>query len=154
MSTSDNAYNFEYYRYTPSLGAAILFIVLFILITALHAWQMFRTRTWYFIPFVIGGIFEFVGYIGRALSSQETPNYTLGPYIIQALLLLVAPALLAASIYMELGRIILVTDGECHSFIRKRWLTKVFVCGDVFSFAVQGAGAFVSKSNVVIRNRC
>jgi hypothetical protein len=54
--------------------------------------------------------------------------------------LLVAPALYAASIYMMLGRIILVTDGESHSVIRKNWLTKIFVAGDVVSFIMQGAG--------------
>jgi len=56
--------------------------------------------------------------------------------------LLIAPALYAASIYMLLGRIILVTDGESHSLIRNRWLTKIFVTGDVFSFMMQGAGMF------------
>ena len=58
----------------------------------------------------------------------------------QTLLILVAPALFAASIYMVLGRIILLVDGEQHSLIRKRWLTKIFVTGDVLSFLMQGAG--------------
>ncbi|KAH8587257.1 RTA-like protein [Bisporella sp. PMI_857] len=101
---------------------------------------MVRTRTWYFIPFVVGGFFEWIGYIGRAISSQETPNWTLGPYIIQTIFLLVAPAVFAASIYMELGRIILATDGEAYSLIKKRWLTKVFVAGDILSFMMQSAG--------------
>lgn len=62
------------------------------------------------------------------------------PYIIQSIFLLVAPALFAASIYMILGRIILLTDGESHSLIRSRWLTKLFVVGDVFSFVLQAGG--------------
>jgi hypothetical protein len=41
---------------------------------------------------------------------------------------------------MCLGRIILITDGEQHSIIRGRWLTKIFVVGDVISFLMQGAG--------------
>lgn len=85
-------------------------------------------------------IVQLIGYIGRALSSQESPNWTLGPYIIQTLLLLVAPALFAASIYMVLGRIIELVDGEAHSVIKKKWLTKLFVTGDIISFTVQGAG--------------
>ncbi len=64
----------------------------------------------------------------------------MGPYIIQTLLLLVAPALFAASIYMELGRIILLVDGEGHALIKKKWLTKLFVAGDVLSFSMQAAG--------------
>ena len=61
-------------------------------------------------------------------------------YIIQTLLLLVVPALFAASIYMELGRIILLVDGEGHALIKKKWITKLFVTGDVLSFSMQAAG--------------
>jgi hypothetical protein len=58
----------------------------------------------------------------------------------QSLLLLLAPALFAASIYMVLGRIIRLTDGESHSLIRASWLTKIFVTGDVLSFLAQSGG--------------
>lgn len=67
-------------------------------------------------------------------------QWDLGPYIIQNLLLLIAPAFFAASVYMVLGRIILVTDGEKHSVISKKWLTKVFVTGDVISLLAQSGG--------------
>ncbi|RDW69338.1 RTA1 like protein [Coleophoma cylindrospora] len=137
----------RFYDYNPSLAAAIIFIALFVLISAAHTYQLLRTRTFFFIPFVIGGIFEIIGYAGRAISSKEAPNFTLGAYIIQALFLLVAPALFAASIYMELGRIILLVDGENLSVIRKKWLTKFFVIGDVTSFLLQGGGGGISASN-------
>ena len=64
----------------------------------------------------------------------------------QTLLLLVAPALFTASIYMVLGRLILLTDGEAFAPIRARWLTKIFVCGDTLSFLVQGGGKFSISS--------
>lgn len=83
---------------------------------------------------------EWIGYVGRAISHQETPNWTLGPYLVQTLLLLLAPALFAASIYMELSRIILLVDGESHALLKRNWLTKLFVCGDVLSFLLQMAG--------------
>lgn len=67
---------------------------------------------------------------------------TLGPYVVQTLLLLVAPALFAASIYMILGRIIVSTDAESHSLVKKRWLTKIFVTSDVLSFFIQLAGTY------------
>jgi hypothetical protein len=63
----------------------------------------------------------------------------------QSLLLLVAPALFAASIYIILGRIILLTDGEKHSLIRQKWLTKVFVAGDVLSFLMQSGQSHFSQ---------
>ena len=84
---------------------------------------------------------ETIGYFGRILSAQENPGpYTLSPYIMQSTLLLVAPALFAASIYMELGRIVLMVDGERSLFIRRTWLTKLFVAGDVLSFLMQASG--------------
>lgn len=78
--------------------------------------------------------------MGRLLSSRESPNFTQGPYVIQSALLLIAPAFFAASIYMTLGRIISMTDAEKCSVIKLRWLTKIFVAGDVLSFLMQASG--------------
>jgi hypothetical protein len=47
------------YKYIPSALAAILFAVLFALTTSLHAFQLVRWKTWYFIPFLIGGLCMF-----------------------------------------------------------------------------------------------
>jgi hypothetical protein len=58
----------------------------------------------------------------------------------QAIPLLVAPALFAAIIYIELGRIIIMTDGEGRALIPKKWMTKIFVTRDVLSFILQGGG--------------
>lgn len=131
--------SFRYYYYDPSLAAAVVFASLFAITTILHLVQLIRKRTWYFIPFVIGGIFETIGYIGRIISAKQTPNWTLNPYIIQTLLLLIAPALFAASVYMILGRIVRLVDGARHSIIPVQWLTKIFVATDVISFFMQGA---------------
>jgi hypothetical protein len=61
-------------------------------------------------------------------------------YAMHTFFVLVAPSVFAASIYMCLGRAISATDGEAHSLVRKRWLTKMFVIGDVIAFMMQGAG--------------
>jgi hypothetical protein len=83
---------------------------------------------------------ELVGYAARCKSANETPNWELGPYIIQSIFLLVAPALFAATIYMELGRIVEMIDGEGRVMIGKKWMTKIFVTGDILSFFLQGGG--------------
>jgi hypothetical protein len=80
-------------------------------------------------------------------ATQDFGEYTLGPYIMQSVLLLVAPALFAASIYMELGRIVLMVDGERHLFIRRTWLTKLFVAGDVLSFLMQSSGKLSTSTS-------
>lgn len=85
-------------------------------------------------------IVEAVGYIARVISAGETPNWTLTPYLIQSLLILLGPSLYAASIYMILGRLTSMLEAEAYSVVRVKWLTKIFVLGDVCSFLAQGAG--------------
>ncbi|EED22449.1 conserved hypothetical protein [Talaromyces stipitatus ATCC 10500] len=148
MSSTDTDSHYKFYHYYPSLAGATVMAVVFGLMTA---WQLFliaKHRTWYFIPLVIGGIFEIVGYAARGVSNTQAPNPTLAPYVIQTLLLLVAPALFAATIYMILGRVILSVDGESLSLIKKKWLTKIFVTSDVISFIVQlGGGGLMASSD-------
>lgn len=83
---------------------------------------------------------QVVGYSARAVNAAETPDWSQIPFIIQTLGPLLAPALYAASIYMLLGRIIGSLRAEHLSFIPVRWLTKIFVFGDVLSFAFQCIG--------------
>ncbi|KAI0098500.1 RTA1 like protein [Daldinia grandis] len=137
---ADEAPSFVFYRYKPSMAAAVIFIIVFAISSLLHVKVLVQKRIWYFIPFVIGCLFETIGYIGRAMSSPEYPNFTKNPYIIQSILLLLGPTLLAASIYMILGRLVVLLEAESYSLIRPRWLTKVFVLGDVLSFFAQGGG--------------
>lgn len=47
---------FKYYRYDPSMAAAVTFLVLFLLIVILHFYQLVRTKTWIVIPLLVGGI--------------------------------------------------------------------------------------------------
>ena len=163
---------YQLYRYTPSLAAAVVFIIVFSLLTIAHFFRLFQRRTWFCVPFAIGGLckssitspalpfttinkltpnptVEAIGYIGRALSHSNPQS--LNPYIIQSLLILVAPALFAASIYMALGRLVRALHAQHHSFIRSTWTTKIFVVGDVLSFFIQGGGggimATASSSN-------
>ncbi|KAH7310060.1 RTA1 like protein-domain-containing protein [Rhexocercosporidium sp. MPI-PUGE-AT-0058] len=136
------------YRYNPSVPVAAVACVLFAVVTGIHFFQMHRSRAWFLVPIVIGGLFEVIGFAARAYSaSQEAPNWSLGPYIIQSVLTLVAPALFAGSIYMILGRVILMTDGERYSMVRRTWLTKTFVGGDIFAFLLQSSGAGLMSSS-------
>ena len=81
---------------------------------------------------------EIVSYDAR-VCCRYNPTGTV-PYAIYALLVLLAPILIAASIYMYLGRIIFAVRGEQHCIIPARFLTKIFVSGDVICFLIQAAG--------------
>ncbi|KAL5338328.1 RTA1 like protein [Aspergillus crustosus] len=102
-------------------------MLLFLILTVLHSWKLFKTRTWFCIAFTIGGLFQIIGYIGRALAHDNTT--TMGPYIVSNIFILLSPTLFAASIYMTLGRIIRAVGGEHLSVIRVSRLTKTFVFG-------------------------
>ena len=54
LKTSDDV--FEFYRYNPSITAAVLFIILFSTATYLHIYQLIRTQTWIFLPLALGGL--------------------------------------------------------------------------------------------------
>lgn len=81
---------------------------------------------------------EALGYVGRIIAARD--KTAVGPYVMQSVLLLVAPAIYAASIYVILGRLIVFLEAEHHSSIPVRWLTKLFVAGDVLSFLAQSTG--------------
>ncbi|KAL4886510.1 RTA1 like protein-domain-containing protein [Aspergillus karnatakaensis] len=135
---------FAFYRFAPSVGANIIFVILFGLSTLLHTFQMWKTKTWYLWPLVVGGACEAVGYIGRAVNAHEDEGcWTIAPYVIQNLLILLGPAFMAASIYMILGRIILLTAGEHLALVKRKWLTKIFVWGDVLSLMTQSTGGSI-----------
>ena len=106
---------------------------------------MYSTKTWFVVPLLIGIVFECVGYIFRIVSHDRTG--VLIPFILQGVLLLVAPALYAASIYMVLGRLVRRIRGDRYSFIRPAWTTRIFVSGDVLSFLVQGSGGGLLASS-------
>ncbi|KAJ3536419.1 hypothetical protein NM208_g6727 [Fusarium decemcellulare] len=139
MPTLETYNGYPLWHYIPSLPAAGIFTGVFALLTLGHSFRMFRHRMWFCIPFVVGGVFEVIGYIGRVLAYENTGE--LLPYIIHSTFVLLAPVLFAASLYMTLSRIIRSVNGTHCSIIPPRWLTRIFVLGDVVSFIIQGTGA-------------
>lgn len=59
------------------------------------------------------------------------------------MLILCAPPLVAATVYMVLGRMIRAFDAEHLSSMRPKWLTFVFVMNDILCFCTQLGGAGV-----------
>ncbi|AJR99516.1 Rta1p [Saccharomyces cerevisiae YJM1418] len=160
---------FELYRYTPELGASILFTVLFavsgvaFVILLFHYSVKSKRRVgslmksqpvlWYYgtvnlagayVPFIFGCFVECVGFAFRCKSSKDTT--LLNPYIIQTVFLLVSPTLYAASIYMIFGRMATLLFAENLMIMPARFNTTIFVIGDVGSLLLQAiGGAMMSK---------
>ncbi|KAM0544974.1 hypothetical protein ACHAPJ_011554 [Fusarium lateritium] len=121
------------------MAAAIAACAIFIILTLAQVWRVYRTRRWFGLTIIIGGLFEVIGLAARAQSRSHVSAK--GPYIIQILLILLAPIWFAALIYMFLGRLINASGYSHLSPIRTSWLSKIFVTGDILCFLVQGAGA-------------
>ncbi|KAL2831644.1 RTA1 like protein-domain-containing protein [Aspergillus pseudoustus] len=117
--SSENLYHGD----IPSSEAAITGAIIFLLLTALQLWRIITMRKWFGLAIVVGGLFK-------------------------TLLILLAPILCAASIYMFLGRLICASGHACLSVIRINWLTKIFVRGDILCFLVQTVGA--AKFDIIL----
>ncbi|KAF2683848.1 RTA1 like protein [Lentithecium fluviatile CBS 122367] len=130
---------YKFWLYTPSVIGGAVGAGVFGLLTTLHIFRLIRNRTWFCIPLIVGGIFETIGYAARAAAHYDTK--TKPPYIIQSVLILIAPILFAASIYMILGRLIMRTHSASLSLVPPTWVTIIFVAGDIISFFVQAGGA-------------
>lgn len=159
--------DFDLYPYTPSATAGYAFLALFAVGGFVHLCMMFPLRAWFFIPFILGCAGQFsrpslhtlyaspelntnpttgeaAGYYARAWSHQ---NIRIGtPYLIQLMLILASAPLLAATIYMTLGRLIRALDAVEHAFLSPRWTTKIYVLIDIVSFVCQMMGTAMQAS--------
>lgn len=127
-------------QYEPNEAACIVFIVVFVIIFFVHLFQSVRARIWYMWPLIFATGVEVTGYALREFSIH---NRTQKPqYIAGQTLVIVAPACLAAELYMLTGRA-MVFVGPGYSLIRPGWITPIFVGFDILSIATQGIGAAV-----------
>ncbi|CEJ62836.1 hypothetical protein PMG11_11322 [Penicillium brasilianum] len=144
---SPNSVDFKLYRYTPSTSAAAVFVALFSLMTLCHLFQLLRSRSWYFLSFLTGGIFEIIGYVCRILAHNNKESVPI--YSVMTILILLAPPLFAVSIYMVLSRLIIHLRAEELSAVSVKWMPKIFVVGDVVGFVAQAAGGGIMASGSV-----
>ncbi|KAF3406985.1 hypothetical protein DPV78_000640 [Talaromyces pinophilus] len=137
------------YDYDPSVSAAIIFAVLYSIVGVTTTYQYIALRCWFWIFMVIASLMETVGYIVRILSAKDPTSTLL--YAVSFLPIFLAPAVIAASCYMAMGRIVLhVTPMNNRSvkslWVPPRWMTPIFVTGDLISFMIQVIGGLKSVS--------
>lgn len=127
------------YGYRPAFSLAVFAAIWFALFFAVHLFQTIRRRSWYFITFPIGLVFEVVGYIARSLSAQKDP-YHLLYFILNYFFIVTAPVFLAAGVYTVLSALIERVGGR-YSVVRPRVILWFFVVSDVIATGVQVTGA-------------
>jgi hypothetical protein len=50
------AVEYKLWNYTPSVAGGAIGAIVFAVVTSLHTYRLVRNRTWFCIPFVIGGL--------------------------------------------------------------------------------------------------
>ncbi|KAH6629091.1 RTA1 like protein-domain-containing protein [Boeremia exigua] len=132
------------YGYAPSLGANAFFAAFFGLCLIVQLVQGIRYKTWtYMIALCLGCIGEGVGYAGRVIMYND-PFADAG-FMSQICCLIISPAFIAAGIYITLKHVV-INFGESWSRLRPAWYTYIFICGDLISLVLQGAGGGLASA--------
>ncbi|KAH7407937.1 RTA1 like protein-domain-containing protein [Cadophora sp. MPI-SDFR-AT-0126] len=133
----------NWYDYEPVLAPAIVFGILYTVAFAVTTYQFFRYKTWFWICMVVGALMEAIGYVGHIFSVAEEGDK--GLYILQFVMIFIAPAVMAAACYMAMGRIALHAAPKDyqtvkHLWIPPRYMTPLFVTCDIGAFVTQVMG--------------
>ncbi|UNI18614.1 hypothetical protein JDV02_004869 [Purpureocillium takamizusanense] len=129
------------YGYTPAIALSAFAAAWFFLLLVAHAVQAARRRSWWFVTFSVGLLFEIVGYVARSLSAERDP-YHLIYFVLNYFFIVTAPVFLAAGIYTVLSALISrLGDDTRYAFLPPRVILAFFITSDVISTVVQVAGA-------------
>lgn len=132
------------YQYQPSLGANAFFLAFFALCAILQLLFGLKYRTWTFlVALVLGSACEAIGYIGRVMLHFDP--WTRQGFELQIICLIIAPAFIAAGVYLSLKHFVLFFGPE-FSLLKPRLYTWIFIGADIFSLVLQGAGGGITAS--------
>ncbi|KAI9374202.1 RTA1 like protein-domain-containing protein [Aspergillus egyptiacus] len=152
--------------YDPSLPTAIIFAILYIIPFCYHLYISYIAyrngkyfRYSYSVPLLIAALVEINGYGQRAGSTQAVQD--IGMFATSQTMIVLAPVLVCASLYILLSRIILAThpqpqpqpqDSEekearvLGGTLNAKWLPKVFITLDVGAMITQGGGSAIAAA--------
>ncbi|OCF36469.1 hypothetical protein I317_04724 [Kwoniella heveanensis CBS 569] len=140
------------YGYVPSLALGIIGIITFVLVAAGHAFWFLspkgrvRGRRWFHGLLFIGALMEIGGYAAR-LASHKRP-FVISSFIAQYFLIVVAPVLFSAAIYLSLSLAARGFEGgERLLVIRPKMVLAFFVSADVICTVIQVVGAALIGSS-------
>ncbi|KAF3990792.1 hypothetical protein FT663_00661 [Candidozyma haemuli var. vulneris] len=132
------AYEDNMYRADLNMGANVFFCVVFGLLMIFHFSVAGYFRYWYyFVVLGVGSGLDFGGYLARCISA--TDETLVDPFLVQIIVLTIAPAFIMAGIYYMLGRQ-LVYIGSGYSWLKPRWFSYIYISCDVISLVIQAIG--------------
>lgn len=164
---TDDDTDWSVFFYTPSLAASILFAVLYLIPFIYHLYVSYVAyragryfRHSYTLPLLIAALVEVNGYSQRAASTQNVQD--IGTFAASQTMIVLAPVLVCASLYILLSRIIRSTSTQpsgqpqgnnekgdnrvLGGYVKATWLPKIFITLDVGAMVTQGGGSAVAAA--------
>ncbi|KDN67771.1 putative RTA1 domain-containing protein [Colletotrichum sublineola] len=127
------------WNYYPSFVAAVVFALLFALLTVVHIWQAAKHKKRWCWVIIMASIWETLAFVFRAASSKQQQSD--GIYLVFQIFILLAPIWVNAFAYMTLGRMIyFFHPSRSLLHIPASTFAAIFVGLDFVSFAVQLTG--------------
>ncbi|GFN18516.1 hypothetical protein AtubIFM55763_008697 [Aspergillus tubingensis] len=134
-----------YVNYVPSLAGNIFYAAVFAALLIAQLILGIRYRTWGYLTGLFGGLLlEIIGYVGRIQMHYNPFKFT--PYLEYLICLTIAPALLSASIYICLTRIITLYGAAHTSLLHPKTYTYLFITCDLISLILQAAGGAITST--------
>ncbi|KAI1475771.1 RTA1-domain-containing protein [Daldinia eschscholtzii] len=139
------SYDQSFYAYRIDLAPNAVFLALFgvSLIGFLAVFAFTRRGGVFTIAMVLGLICEILGYAGRIMSWQN--QWSENGFLMQICCLTIAPAFLAAGIYLCIRKIVFAFGPE-NSRIPPKYYTRIFIPCDIISLILQAAGGGLAAS--------
>lgn len=126
------------YGYLMNKGVNIFYLVMFGLILFFNIGMLWKSRYhWYNVTFICGFILEFLGFLGRVLSTTDYDN--INYYLLQYAPLTIAPAFIMGGIYFIFAQNVIMYGRE-YTVLKPMWYTYFFVASDVLCLIIQGVG--------------
>lgn len=132
------------YGYYPSLPGNTFFLAIFAIFTLSNLVLGLRFRTYtYTVAMFFGCLGEVIGYVGRVLL-HSNPYSQVG-FDMQICCLIISPTFISAAIYLTLKHVTLAFGPE-YSRLKPKFYTWIFICCDMFTLILQGAGGGIAAS--------
>ncbi|KAI1809983.1 parasitic phase-specific protein PSP-1 [Poronia punctata] len=129
--------------YRPSLAASITFIVLHLLLLAVHFFLGLRLKAWWFAScMILGCAANIVGYAARILLYYDPFNFN--SFLIQIVFVGSAPVFYTAAIYVTMARTVEYFDASL-SRIKPKLYYIIFIGCDILALVLQAAGGALSS---------
>ncbi|KAI5205408.1 putative RTA1 domain protein [Aureobasidium subglaciale] len=131
-------------EYVPTFAGNLAYLIVFAVFLPAQIGLVWKYRTWgYFVGMFCGILLEILGYVARVLLHDNPFDFD--QFVLYLVCLTIGPAFLTASIYLCLGRIVIVY-GEGISRFSPKFYTLGFMMCDFLSLVLQAVGGALAAT--------